>query len=104
MRRFLPVVLLLATAAHAQSTPGGESRTANRESRPSITLTTKDSFDATKIPPYKGTHPAVYAYIDAHQPQHVAALQRWLRQPSISAQNVGIAEMAAMVRDDLKSL
>src|SRR4051794_12955723 len=72
--------------------------------RPTIRLTTTEAFDASKIPSYRGDHPKVDAYIDAHQPQHVAALQRWLRQPSISAQNVGIAEMAAMVRDDLKAL
>jgi hypothetical protein len=72
--------------------------------RPPIKLTTSEAFDASKIAPYRGEHAKVYAYIDGHQPQHVAALQRWLRQPSISAQNVGIAEMAAMVRDDLKSL
>ena len=30
--------------------------------------------------------------------------QRWLRQPSVSAQNLGIQQMAEMVRDDYKKL
>ncbi len=38
----------------------------------------------------------VCAYIDQHFDEHVAALQRYLRQPSISTQNVGIQECAEM--------
>lgn len=38
----------------------------------------------------------VCAYIDEHFDEHVAALQRYLRQPSISTQNVGIQECAEM--------
>ncbi|MGZ5442022.1 MAG: M20/M25/M40 family metallo-hydrolase [Thermoanaerobaculia bacterium] len=34
----------------------------------------------------------------------MAQLQRWIRQRSISAQNDGIREMAAMLRDDLKRI
>jgi acetylornithine deacetylase/succinyl-diaminopimelate desuccinylase-like protein len=72
--------------------------------RPPVSLTTTAVFDARSVPAYQGTHPEIYAYIDAHQPAHLANLQRWLRQPSISAQNQGVSEMAAMVRDDLKKL
>ena len=90
MRRLAVLALLLALTAHAQ--------------RPEPKLTTSAAFDASTIAPYRGDHPKIYAYIDGHQPEHLAALQRWLRQPSISAQSVGITEMAAMVRDDLKSL
>ena len=46
----------------------------------------------------------VYRYIDANLDAHVAHLQRWVRQRSISAQNDGIREMAEMLRDDLLAL
>jgi acetylornithine deacetylase/succinyl-diaminopimelate desuccinylase-like protein len=41
----------------------------------------------------------VYAYIDAHQDEFIADLQALVRQPSISAQNVGLRECAELVRD-----
>lgn len=72
--------------------------------RPEFRITTSESFDAAAIPPYKAKHGKIYAHIDAHKNDHVAALQRWVRQRSISAQNDGITEMAAMVRDDLKRI
>ena len=65
---------------------------------------TQDAFDAGTIPAYTGDHAAIYANIDQNLDAHVAHIQRWLRQPSISAQNVGIAAMAALVRDDLLAL
>ena len=65
---------------------------------------TEERFEAASIAAYDGNHEAIYAYIDEHLPQHLASLQRWLRQPSISAQNVGIQEMAEMLRDDLTAL
>jgi acetylornithine deacetylase/succinyl-diaminopimelate desuccinylase-like protein len=61
-------------------------------------------FDAATIAPYTGNHAAVYAHITEHLPQHLAELQRWLRQPSISAQNVGVSEMAELLRQDLLAL
>ncbi len=61
-------------------------------------------FDAAAIVPYAGEHSAVYEHIRALMPQHLAELQRWLRQPSISAQNVGIVEMAELLRQDLLAL
>ncbi len=39
----------------------------------------------------------VFDYIDAHQDEYIAMLQDLLRQPSVSAQGIGIAETAAMV-------
>ena len=77
---------------------------ADEVSRPAITFSTDEVFDAGAIPAYAGDHQDVYAHIDANQAGHLAQLQRWLRQPSVSAQNLGIAEMAAMVRDDYRSL
>jgi len=72
--------------------------------RKPLELTVTEAFDARTIPAYRGTHADIYQHIDSHQREHLASLQRWLRQPSISAQNQGITEMAAMVRDDLRSL
>ena len=72
--------------------------------RPRFRLTTTERFDASSVPVYTGQHDAVYRYIDAHLSEHLAAIQRWLRQPSISAQSVGITEMAMMLRDDLRAM
>lgn len=67
-------------------------------------MSTEDRFDARSIPAYPGDHAAVYRHIDEHVDDHVAQLQRWVRQPSISAENDGVGEMAEMVRDDLLEL
>lgn len=67
-------------------------------------ITTDEAFDASMIPAYSGRHVAVYQHIDEHHDQHLANLQRWLRQPSVSAQNIGIQKMAEMLRDDLRAL
>ena len=72
--------------------------------RPSFTVDASEGFSAASIPPYDGDHGSVYAHIDANLDEHVANIQRWIRQPSISAQNDGIREMAEMLRDDLKAL
>jgi acetylornithine deacetylase/succinyl-diaminopimelate desuccinylase-like protein len=61
-------------------------------------------FDARAVPAYAGDHADVYRHIRAHLPDHVAQLQRWVRQPSISAQSVGIRAMAELVREDLLAL
>ncbi|HMQ03606.1 MAG TPA: M20/M25/M40 family metallo-hydrolase [Pyrinomonadaceae bacterium] len=72
--------------------------------RPAFPATTSDRFDASGIPIYKGEHPKAYAYIDTNLPQHIENLRRWVRQRSISAQNDGVQQMAAMLRDDFKAL
>ena len=41
----------------------------------------------------------VFAYIDAHAEEAVTDLRRFLRQPSISAQNVGLEPCAALLRE-----
>ncbi len=66
-----------------------------------FTFTTEDVFDAGAVPAYAGEHADIYAHIDANLDGHVAQIQRWIRQPSVSAQNVGVREMATMLRDDL---
>ena len=102
-RWFSPVCLALMVAACAVEP------TADPSSRPLLpsqrfTFETDEAFDAASIPAYAGDHADVYAHIDANLDRHVAEIQRWIRQPSISAQNVGIQEMAELLRDDLKAL
>jgi acetylornithine deacetylase/succinyl-diaminopimelate desuccinylase-like protein len=94
MRRLIVVLLAftLAVPTFAQSRP-------EFSIDPNATL-----FDPASIAAYKGKHSRIYAYIDAHRDEHLANLQRWLRQRSISAQNDGIREMAALLRDDLKRI
>mgnify|MGYP007113719473 CR=1 FL=1 len=72
--------------------------------RPTFDVATTEAYDFTAIRKYAGDHSAVHQYVDENLNRHFAAIQRWLRQPSISAQNVGIGEMARMVRDDLLAL
>lgn len=72
--------------------------------RPSFSIDKSRPYDAGKMRAYAGRHENVYRYIDQHYEEHVAQLQRWIRQRSISAQNDGIREMAAMLRDDLKRI
>ena len=70
----------------------------------SVRPSTAEKFDPKSIPAYTGSHPEVYAYIEQHQDEHLEQLRRWVRQPSVSAQNIGIAQMAEMVRGDLEKL
>src|SRR5688500_6060613 len=72
--------------------------------RPNFPATTTEAFNASTIPAYIGSHTKAYAYIDANIQQHLENLRRWVRQRSISAQNDGVKEMAAMLRDDLQQL
>ncbi len=95
LRRLLALApaLLLAFASAAQ---------APRE--PVIRFTTDEAFDASRIPAYAGQHDDVYAHIDANIQDHLAHVQRWVRQPSVSAQNRGITEMAELLAGDLRTL
>lgn len=65
---------------------------------------TDAKLDASAIAPYEGSHDAIYAYIDDHFEEHLQNIRRWLRQPSVSAQNDGITEMAELLRSDLEAL
>lgn len=69
-----------------------------------MTVSTEDRFDARSIPAYGGDHAAVYRHIDEHVDDHIAQLQRWVRQRSISAEHDGVEDMAEMVRGDLAGL
>jgi len=72
--------------------------------RPAFSLATDEAYDFGAIPEYTGSHQRVYDHIDANIDSHIASIQRWLRQPSISAQNVGITEMAKLVLQDLEDM
>jgi acetylornithine deacetylase/succinyl-diaminopimelate desuccinylase-like protein len=86
------VFVLGSSLARAQSAPAP------------VRFTTEDAYDASRVKPYAGRHAAAYAYIDANLPAHVESLRRWVRQPSVSAQNRGIKEMAEMLAGDLRAL
>ena len=100
-RAFLLFAALLAVLAVPD--PGQAADTA-RSNAPPVVFETEEAFDASKIPPYRGTHDDVYAYIDKNIASHVEHLQRWVRQPSVSAQSRGIKEMAELLAGDLRQL
>ena len=72
--------------------------------RPKYDIDLSRPYSTASVAPYAADHESVYAYIDAEIEAHTAALQRWMRQPSISAQNVGVLDMAEMVRGDFEAL
>lgn len=45
---------------------------------------------------------AFYEYLDAHREQFLAELKHYLTQPSVAAQNMGMAEMAALAKARLE--
>ena len=72
--------------------------------RPVYSIESEEVFDSADIPTYSRSHDAVYAHIDANIDAHVAELQRWMRQQSGSAENLGVREMAELVRADFEAL
>lgn len=91
------IILDASIGVRAQTSDGGARR-------PNFPATTTEAFDAATVASYRGNHPKAYAYIDQNLARHVENLQRWVRQRSISAQNDGVQQMAALLRDDLKDL
>jgi len=71
---------------------------------PHFSLSSSEIYDSSQVKPYSGEHKRIYGYIDEHLSEHFGNLQRWVQQPSISAQSVGITEMAEMLRDDLAAI
>ena len=102
MARSLRIAVLFVLVGLAAGS--AEFSAQNSSRRPVFSQTTEEKFDASTVPAYRGNHTKAYTYIDANLPQHVENLRRWVRQRSISAQNDGISEMAALLRDDLKAL
>jgi acetylornithine deacetylase/succinyl-diaminopimelate desuccinylase-like protein len=94
----------LAGCAAEAPTPANNPLAVSSPSRPTFEIKTDQRFDPASIAAFRGEYPETYKYIDAHRAPHLENLRRWLRQPSISAQNRGIGEMAAMVRDDLRKI
>jgi acetylornithine deacetylase/succinyl-diaminopimelate desuccinylase-like protein len=80
------------------------SPTVSGQARPIFPIETEEAYDPAMVPAYAGEHAEVYANIDGSIVRHIGALQRWLRQRSISAPDEGILEMAQMLRDDLRSI
>ena len=74
------------------------------DGRRAFQITTDAAFDAASVPAYGESHDAVYRHIDSHLDEHLTKIRRWLRQPSVSAQSIGIEEMARMLRDDLAAI
>ena len=46
----------------------------------------------------------VWAYIDEHKDEYIELLKKFCAQPSVSAQNWGMREMAELVRDTVTEL
>jgi acetylornithine deacetylase/succinyl-diaminopimelate desuccinylase-like protein len=80
------------------------SEPANEIVRPKYEIDLSNPYSTDSVPIYAGDHKSVYQHIDDNINAHTEALQRWMRQPSISAQNVGIREMAELVRSDLEAI
>jgi acetylornithine deacetylase/succinyl-diaminopimelate desuccinylase-like protein len=99
----LPLTCLVFAACQPPAAPPSETA-AQAPARPAFSLATDEAYDFDRIPSYLENHQTVYDYIDANLDDHLAAIQRWLRQRSISAQDDGIQEMAAMVRQDLEDM
>ena len=85
------LTLLVASSAYAAE-------------RPRFSIDTEKAYDPSQVPAYTGEHTEIYAHIDRSIDDHLAALQRWMRQRSISAQDDGVLEMAEMLRGDLEAL
>jgi acetylornithine deacetylase/succinyl-diaminopimelate desuccinylase-like protein len=47
---------------------------------------------------------AIHRHIDAHLDEHVAHVQRWVRQPSVSWEDRGVADCAALVAESYRGL
>lgn len=50
------------------------------------------------------TRQAIHRYIEAHRDEHIEKLRAFLRQPGISAENVGIRESAQLLMDFYRDL
>ncbi len=105
LRPVLYSVLALAITActdHTSTPPAAAA--ANEPVRPHFEIKNVPAFDPTSIAVYDGDHAEVYAHIDQNLDNHVAQLQRWIRQPSISAENNGVLDMAELLRQDLEDM
>ena len=95
------VVTLIALAGCEARVNSVNNTEAPEITRPDFDFASDDRFEPSEVPAYEGNHEEIYRFIDDHIDDHVANLQRWVRQPSISAQDVGIRQMAELVRNDM---
>jgi acetylornithine deacetylase/succinyl-diaminopimelate desuccinylase-like protein len=105
-RACLITFLVLLQSASACAPASRSSSAAPKPNMDPVRLrpTTTETFDPKTVPAYTGSHPEIYAYIEQHKDEHLEQLRRWVRQPSVSAQNIGIKDMAEMVRGDFQKL
>ncbi|HSD69166.1 MAG TPA: M20/M25/M40 family metallo-hydrolase [Woeseiaceae bacterium] len=103
-RRSIVLLAALLTAAACDPVTVDVSVNEAPVTRPKFSIETDEAFSSASIGQYAGNHSDVYAHIDSQLDAHIANIQRWLRQPSISAQNNGIQEMATLLRDDLLAM
>ena len=47
---------------------------------------------------------AIFQHIDDHQDEHIAHIQRWVRQPSVSWDNIGVEQCAEVVAQSYRDL
>jgi len=100
----MPSIPRLICAALVVSLAASATGLAQTARPPEVRFTTDEAFSAASIPAYAGSHDEVYRHIDANIAEHLAQLQRWVRQQSVSAQNRGIAEMAELLAGDLRGM
>jgi len=92
------LLVFTAGTATAGETDGGG------DAYPHYSLSSTEVYNLDQVKTYTGSHDEVYAHIDKNLDAHFKNLQRWVQQPSISAQDVGVIEMAEMLRDDLAAI
>src|SRR5271163_1402632 len=96
---FVPVcaiglVILCSACSSSHAAPKGVAPALTHIYRPDGDTVPKIDLSKVKSDELK----KVYAYIDEHFDEHVARLQKWIRQPSISNSGEGIQESAEMVK------
>jgi acetylornithine deacetylase/succinyl-diaminopimelate desuccinylase-like protein len=101
MRRWLVALVMLVSAAGCSREPSTPaSAAAPPAAAPKLGIRpngdTEIQPDLSKI--QSEELKKVFAYIDEHVDDHVANLQKWIRQPSISNSGEGIPESAEMVK------
>ena len=92
-------VVLLGVMFSALGCKNKQPRQPQTASKPSLDI--RAHGDETIAPNPAETPPdlqKVYAYIDQHLDEHVANLQKWIQQPSVSNSGEGIPESAEMVK------
>jgi acetylornithine deacetylase/succinyl-diaminopimelate desuccinylase-like protein len=105
VRILLPIITLIILSACEGSDVSTVSADASEPVvRPDFSYEEIATFSPTEVPVYEGEHTAVYRYIDDNLDDHIEALRRWVRQPSVSAQDIGVRQMAEILRDDMLEL